>query len=185
MKKFFIIWSLLISTISFDLLAQENVAVTIDKVIENGKIYVITTVTNNNEHSIGIFNRAIVDGNGNVIDESLSYLVFSGYTYFPQSKEYSLVEKSKHVFFSRTGVEVNPRKSILIEKGEPFVDRHLLFMDKTSVFYTFPFKVFDKRIENKINHIQITAHLTYFYASPIKSEAKGYQKDFTSNRLDL
>ena len=128
MKKFFIIWSLLISTISFDLLAQENVSVTIDKVIENGKIYDITTITNNNEHTIGVFNEAMIEQNGSVMKASSSYLIFSGYSYNPVSNNYSLVGTSNDVYFTVTGIGGSLRRqNIWIEKGESFIDKHRLF----------------------------------------------------------
>ncbi len=175
MKKTILIFVLAMLTSS--LAAQTNISVTINKVQENGKLYIQTTIKNNNPYRIIIFNSGMIDEFGGAISSSPSYFIFSGYKKSIFSS--NLIKQTDDKLFPISGAFAHTRmKHIPILPGGSFIDKRLIFEEDMKAF-----RVFEPGDKTFINRMKLKARLSYFYDSPTNS--KGYQLDFTSNMLDL
>ena len=147
--------------------------IVIEAVNEHNKVYIRTTIINNNEDTIILNNHGMLNDYGQIERMSSCYAIFIA-TSLLTNQEIN----SDPVLFIDNSSFPKTISPIILKKGDSYSFKYLLY-DSSSDHWK---GIFPSSLNNNIKQISAKVHLKYFL---LKDLSTAYETNFVSNILIL
>jgi hypothetical protein len=152
--------------------AQDNITVSVEKVIENGEVYTKVSIKNWNANDIRINSFADWAGSNEYLISPISYLRFLGNPDVLSNK----IVTGKIILTTKYDIKGPYRapKTIIIKSKETHTEKYKLFGEDIVCY-----RAFTSSDKAKIKKLQVDVQIRYIY------NMKSYEKLIKSNLISL